>query len=145
MEPGSSSFYSRPTPDLDPRLFPRGSDQIYPEVRQWILTKLYRFWEKHYKYPTAWSKVWIAGSGVSHQWSGGRSLGDAPGDLDVLIGVDWDHFRALNPGVVGDNNEIASQMNEEFFTGLWPETANALLPLGGGTFEVTWFVWNGKF
>jgi hypothetical protein len=37
--------------------------------------------------------VWLAGSAVSYQWSAARE----PGDLDVLIGVDYIQFRKAHP------------------------------------------------
>lgn len=139
--PGGSSFYSRPTPDLDPALFPRTSDVMYPEVRRWILTTLYTYWDRVYQFPHEWSTVWVAGSGVTYQWSGGRAIGDQPGDLDVLIGVDWDGFRAMNPRMAeASDADIAEVMNDQFHAELWPQTARAVLPMGGTPFEVTWFV-----
>lgn len=141
---GSSSYFSKPTPDLDPRLFNRGTDQLIPEVRRFLLTKLYNFWDHRYRHCQEWSMAWIAGSGITSQWSGGRSAADSPGDLDVLIGVDFSRFFAANPTWIGTPNSVmASVFNEEFHAELWPQTANAVLPTGGPPFEVTFYVNDG--
>jgi hypothetical protein len=138
---GSSGYFSSPTRDLDPRLFAPGSDVLMPEVRRWVLAKLYTYWDRIYQHPQWWSTVWIAGSGITYQWSGGRGVGDQPGDLDVLIGVDWPVFFKSNPQWAGTSDaEMAGFMNEEFHRELWPLTANAVLPMGGAPFEVTFYV-----
>lgn len=138
---GSSGYFSKPTPDLDPRLFPRGSDHLYPEVRRLILHLLYTYWERHYHHPQWWSTVWIAGSGITRQWSGGRAVGDSPGDLDVLIGVDFPAFFKVNPSWRGTPDlAMGAQFNAEFKANLWPRTATLTLPTGGAPFEITFYV-----
>lgn len=138
---GSSGYFSDPTPDLDPRLFAPGTDSLIPSVRAWVLSTLYQYWERKYRFPQAWSTVWIAGSGITYQWSGGRAVGTEPGDLDVLIGVDWETFFENNPRWYSTSDaDMAEQMNEEFHQDLWPTTANATLPGGGNPFEVTFYV-----
>jgi hypothetical protein len=85
--------------------------------------------------------VWIAGSGITHQWSGGRAVGNEPGDLDVLIGVRFEDFFKANPQWQGTPNDaMAQQFNEEFKAGLWPQTASLPMPIGGAPFEVTFYV-----
>ena len=78
-----------------------------------------------------WSRVWIAGSGVSYQWSAARE----PGDLDVLIGVDYLQFRKANPEYLGLSDvEISKMLNEDFRNNLQPDTEN------WNGFEVTFYV-----
>lgn len=138
---GSSGYFSRPTVNLDPRLFPNDSEQLLPAVRAWILHTLYSYWNQHYDAPYRWSTAWIAGSGITRQWSGGRAIGTEPGDLDVLIGVDWPHFFALNPRWQGTSSaDMSEQFNTEFHAELWSHTANVVLPAGGAPFEVTFYV-----
>jgi hypothetical protein len=130
---GASGFFSRPTPGLDPRLFPATSDRVHPEVRRYILHTLYGFWGHLYLHPHQWSTVWMAGSGITYQWSGQREVG-TPGDLDVLIGVEWDEFFWSNPSFRGMSNvDMAEQMDEELSSQLWPRTANVFFHTGGGT------------
>lgn len=137
---GVSGYFSTPTLDLDPRLFPRRSDSLIPSVRAWILSTLYRYWLRKYAHPQWWSTVWIAGSGITYQWSGGRSVA-GPGDLDVLIGIDWPLFFRANASWIGTPDAaMATQMNEEFHNELWPSTSTAVLPSGGEPFEVTFYV-----
>lgn len=138
---GSSGYFSKPTADLDPRLFPSGSDRLYPEVRRLILHLLYTFWERKYHHPQWWSTAWIAGSGITHQWSGGRAVGNSPGDLDVLIGVDFPAFFKTNPQWQGTPDvAMGEYFNAEFREGLWPRTAALTLPAGGAPFEITFYV-----
>lgn len=137
---GASSYFSDPTDDLDPRLFAPGTDVLLPPVRAWILDRIYRFWSAHYAHPQWWSTVWIAGSGITHQWSAGREV-SGPGDLDVLVGVDWQTFFQSNPDRRGQSDDaMAAFMNEELHQQLWPSCANAVLPGGGAPFEVTFYV-----
>lgn len=134
----STSFFSTPTQDFDPRLLSQ-SGVLLPDVRAWILSTLYSFWEEkmHYRYPRSWSTVWIAGSGITHQWSAPRALGE-PGDLDILVGVEFQEFARLNPQFAGlSEQQMAAKFNQEFHSGLNPETSNHV------GFEVTWYVNEG--
>lgn len=138
MEPvspqvGESGYFSSPTDRLDPRLF--DGETIKPAVRTRLLNLLYTFWGDRYRRPRDWSTVWIAGSGISYQWAAARGNGD----LDILIGVDYDEFFAANPKYAGlDENDLAAIFNKEFHEGLWPATAQE--NIGGGIFEVTFYV-----
>jgi hypothetical protein len=74
-----------------------------------------------YTAPDKWAVAWLAGSGVSHQWSADRH----PGDLDCLVGVDYPIFRSCNMEYVGlSDTEISQMLNEGFNTDLMPTTAN---------------------
>jgi hypothetical protein len=124
-----TSYFSAPTDSLDPKLFEQR--RMRPQMRQGILTLLYDFYNTRYRHADLWSHAWIAGSGVSYQWSAARS----PGDLDVLIGIDYVQFRKANPEFSGlGDREISFMMNEQFREELQPQTEN------WNDFEVTFYV-----
>lgn len=116
----ATSYYSTPEKELDPKLF-TGREVLRPNIRSGVLSTLYGFWRSRYNDPEAWSTVFLAGSGVSYQWSAARS----PGDLDCLIEVDWVTFRRLNDDYedLGDE-ELGTLLNHEMQQQLWPTTAN---------------------
>ena len=125
----TTSYFSEPEKNLDPGLF--DDDKIKGWVRNSLLRMLYSFLQTKYRTPEAWSTTWIAGSGVSYQWSSQRS----PGDLDVLIGVDYQTFRRVHPEYQGlTDNEVSIMLNEDFKEGLMPNTKN------WEGFEVTFYV-----
>jgi hypothetical protein len=131
--PGESGYFSSPEDHLDPRLF--DGERVKPDVRTWILNRLYTFWGDKYHRPRDWSTAWIAGSGVSYQWAAGRGNGD----LDVLIGIDYTEFFDANPRFQGMTAaDLSAILNQEMHEGLWPSTAN--VDINGGTFEVTFYV-----
>lgn len=133
LSKGASGYFNAPENSLDPNLFDR--DVIKPDVREYILRKVHNFWHGRYKSPVAWSQIWLAGSGVSYQWSGDRGNGD----LDVLIGIDFGKFFAANPEFEGlSPNEMAAWINDEFRNELWPQTAHTIF--GQQTYEVTFYV-----
>jgi hypothetical protein len=133
LRPSSTSYWSAPEQALDPNLF--SGTHVLPEVRTSLLRQLYGYWDRRYRNPEGWSTVWIAGSGASYQWSAARD----PGDLDVLIGVDYGRFRRANPGYAGlSDEEISGNFNDEFRADLDPKTEH--FPIGSARFEVTWFV-----
>lgn len=72
----------------DQRLFE--GDHLRPEVREDILSRINSFMRPRYKEWPSWTKVYFAGSEAA-RW--------APfnGDFDVLLGADFDKFRAANP------------------------------------------------
>jgi len=130
INPGSTSFFSAPSEVLDPRLI--RNNKVIPAVREAVLSALYGHLSKTYSSPESWTNVWLAGSGVSHQWAAHRD----PGDLDCLIGVDYPTFRQANDRFKGlSNQEIASTLNEGFRLELHPLTNNFL-----GSFELTFYV-----
>lgn len=139
---GESGYFSAPTPMLDPHLFAAGTDKFLDSVRQWVLGTLYGYWEGKYRRPRDWSTVWVAGSGISHQWSASRGNGD----LDILIGVDFPLFFRSNREYLGfGENDMASIFNQEFHAELWPSTSATSLPSSQPdgppqTYEVTFYV-----
>lgn len=135
---GHSGYFSQPGVGYDPRLFPESGDRLKPGVRKTILEKLYGFWRGRYEDPEAWSTVWVAGSGVSHQFSAERG---GVGDLDVLIGVNFRRFLQLNPDFRGlPEAMIAERFNQEMHDELWPTTAEYRFAAGQDPFEITFYV-----
>jgi hypothetical protein len=134
---GASGYFSKPDIGLDPHLFD-SSNNLKPAVRTRILELLYDFWKGRYNAPHRWSTVWLAGSGASHQWGAEREA-SGPGDLDILIGVDFLKFRQANPKFVGFSDDMmAAQMNKEMHDQLWPTTAQ--YDFGGRQYEVTFYI-----
>lgn len=133
---GASSYFAKPTAESDPNLII--GDEVRGDVRRWVLGTLYAYWGRHYRSAQDWSTVWIAGSALTKQWSASRSVGQ-PGDLDILIGVDWPEFHRHNPDYAGIGQaEMATRFNDEFRADLSPTTAAH--PLGQQLYEVTWYV-----
>ena len=130
IEPAQTSYFSKPEVGLDPRLFRNA--KLVPNVRNAVLQALFSHLSARYQSPNDWTYAWLAGSGVSHQWAAKRD----PGDLDCLVGIDFDAFRRANTRFAGlSNKEIASMVNEGFKEDLWPTTENFL-----EAFELTFYV-----
>jgi len=114
-----TSYFSAPASTLDPTLFE--GRVLRSWVRQGIMSLLLDFLELKFRHPEIWSHPWLAGSGVSYQWSAARQ----PGDLDCLVGVDFVQFRKANPEFGGlTDGEIAEELNEEFRENLQLQTDN---------------------
>jgi hypothetical protein len=133
LETGSTSYFSKPEAVLDPSLF--SGSHLLPSVRDWIMETVCGFLAEKYFDPEGWSKIWVAGSGVSYQWSADRD----PADLDVMLGIDYVKFRSANPrsNALSDS-EISSMINEEMHSELYPEISRT--HIGNSTFEVTVYV-----
>jgi len=117
--PNSTSYFSAPSENLDPQLFDGRSIKSW--ARQGILALLYDHLNTKYRHADLWAHAWLAGSGVSYQWSASRN----PGDLDCLVGVDMIQFRKANPEYMGlSDTEIAQEINDGFHDELQPKTAN---------------------
>lgn len=129
----STSYFSTPSETLDPSLFT--GEEMITNVRTWIKSTYYAFMKDHYRLPTDWSHIWVAGSGVSYQWEAARE----PGDLDILIGINYVLFRTTNPSYAGlGDDEISRVVTTKLRNELWPETSHAMIE--GKPFEVTWYV-----
>jgi hypothetical protein len=111
LVPSSTSYFSDPEDDLDPTLF--DANRLDDRVRMWILHTVHSaFSESGFLHSETWTRVWLAGSGVSYQWSAGRS----PADLDILLGINYVEFRRANPAYAAfTDSEIASTLNEMFY------------------------------
>lgn len=135
---GGSGYFARRAEGLDPALFEHG-DHLRPEVRQHILDTLYRFWERKFHAPREWSTAWIAGSGITTAWNADREGGDAPGDLDVLIGVDYPAFFRWNPDYQGNSESaLAHHFNQQLHDELWSLTDHT--SINGSVYELTFYV-----
>lgn len=129
VQGSATSYFSSPESGLDPKLFT--GTTLNGWVRNGLLQLLFGFLGEEYRHSDIWAKVWIAGSGVSFQWSAARE----PGDLDVLIGVDYIQFRKAHPEYSGLTDlEISKMLNEDFREHLQPETKN------WNGYEVTFYV-----
>ena len=136
---GASGYFSAPADHLDPNLFGR-DERVHRQVRVLILSTLYSYWRSRWSEPQAWSTVYLAGSGASYQWSADRSDGSEPGDLDILIDVDWTQFYAHQSGEIKylPPLQVADVMDTELKAALWPKTAE--LHIGRGVYEATFYV-----
>ena len=129
LQGSSTSYFSEVGDSLDPSLF-SGLD-LKGWVRNGLLQLLFDFLKEPFRHPELWAHVWLAGSGISYQWAAARS----PGDLDVLIGVDYIGFRRAHPEFAGLSNiEISKLLNENFRERLQPLTED------WNGFEVTFYV-----
>jgi hypothetical protein len=125
----ATSYFSAPETELDPKLF--SEKTLKGWVRNGILHLLFGFLNTKYRNSNLWTHVWIAGSGVSYQWSAARQ----PGDLDVLIGVNYIQFRRAHPEFNGLGDvEISRMLNEDFRIHLQPDTQD------WNGYEVTFYV-----
>lgn len=136
LTPRASSYFSAPETHLDPRLF--GEDNhLHDEVRTDLLGKFMGHMGSHFQAPDEWSRLWLAGSGASYQWAAARE----PGDLDMLVGVDYPMFRRHNDDLARlSNDEINRHINRKFrdhLTGNWSPSTDT-----DSTYEVTWFANN---
>lgn len=130
----STSYFSTPSSTLDPKLFEGRS--LRPQIRQGIMALLSDFFGREYRHSELWARPWLAGSGVSYQWSASRQ----PADLDCLVGVDFVQFRKANPEFMGlSDTEIANQINDDFRSLLQPQTSD------WNGFELTFYVNPGGF
>lgn len=128
LSPRSTSYFSEPEKNLDPSLF--NGRSMHPEIRQELHDHLFGHLRGHYQEPEQWTHAWVAGSAVSYQWAADRS----PGDLDVLVGIDYPMFRGSNPKYVRlSDNEISAHITEGFRQHLTPKTTDF------HGFETTWF------
>lgn len=117
--PASTSYFSTASEGLDPRLF--DGYHLKPSIRQGLLGMLMAHLVHHFNQPEQWAIAWVAGSGVSYQWEAVRE----PGDLDVLVGIDYVAFRSSNSDYAGMSDaEISQEINETFYADLTPFTRN---------------------
>lgn len=114
-----TSYFSVPSNTLDPKLFQGRTLQDW--ARKGVLSLLQDYLQQKFRHADLWTHAWLAGSGVSYQWSADRQ----PGDLDCLVGVDFVQFRRANPEYAGlTDTEISEQINEGFREELQPQTEN---------------------
>ena len=117
LVPSVTSYFSAPSDRLDPVLFE--GTRMRPEVRGWALRTVHSILQMDSDtlpagllHPETWTRVWIAGSGVSYQWEASRD----PGDVDILLGIDYVEMRRANPAYVSfTDTEVASMLNQHFY------------------------------
>jgi hypothetical protein len=81
-----------------------------------------------------WLHLWITGSSISYQWNADRG----PGDLDVMVGIEFTKFQADNPAFgAWSAQDLSSWLNQKMFTELWPQMAGT--KFGSKSFEVTYY------
>lgn len=131
-----------PTHGLDHRLFDENG-HLKPDVRRYILETLGDWWKPTYGVGwDEWAKVYFAGSEAS-EWTSPTLEGN--GDFDVLIGVDYDAFRANGckcHDVDKTNEEITEELNASLRK-LDEKTADAMIMVDGeltGPWDNTWYV-----
>jgi hypothetical protein len=131
----ASSYFSEPEDHLDPHLFE--GTRLRQDIAPSLLDRLYGgLRDLGLRSPEDWVYAWLAGSGVSYQWSVDRGNGD----LDVLFGVDYPRFLSVNPQFPRLGRvEVAAYVDEMLKTSLWPKTAH--YSIHGQVYEVTFF-WN---
>lgn len=141
LNTGASSYFSRPSNILDPHLF--DEDHLKSHVRYTIESLLLDYMESRYNNPRSWIMVWLAGSGISYQWSADRGNGD----LDVLFGINYSQFVDDNPEFQWmDRSEIAQAIDKDLKENLWPMTSRTGIYLSGEPmgplqeYEVTFFL-----
>jgi hypothetical protein len=129
---GHSGYLSRPDVALDPALFEDDrlkinvSKDIITDFKQWLFTASIK--------GDDWSHLWITGSSITYQYGGDRGTGD----LDVMVGVNFQKFLASNPEFDGWSvQDLSSWMNQKMLNELWPKTAHT--KFNGKEFEVTFY------
>jgi hypothetical protein len=133
--PGASGYFSRPQLILDPQLFE--GTVLHPHVRQKLLGLFYDHASHMFKHPDKWSMLWVVGSGISFQWSGDRGNGD----LDVLLGIDYNHFIKDNPEYgYYDRATIAGAITGNLRKHLWKETSSITFGPNEHPYEVTYYL-----
>ena len=140
LDPVPHSRLFGPTYGLDKRLF--AGDRLKPDVRQYVLTTLGDFWSPMYGTDwNAWSIVYFSGSEAS-EWTGPDLVGN--NDFDVLIGVNYDAFREMNPDHAAESDQdITDMFNDQFRAGLDKQTDQVMITIEGrpeGPFSNTWYV-----
>lgn len=125
-----TSYFSKTEQELDPRLFRQG--KLIPAIRSGILSLLFNHLNQGYSQPDSWLRAYLAGSGVSFNWSAARE----PADLDCLVSIDYVQFRQSNQEYKGwSDSEIAAEFNQGFKNELLPKSNNFM-----DTFELTYYV-----
>ena len=130
---GHSGYLSHPDVGLDPALF--DGERLKSEVRTTIVNSLDDWLvEISLAGASRWLHLWITGSSISYQWNADRG----PGDLDVMVGIEFQKFLADNSSFDGwSAQDLSEWLNQRLFTELWPKMAAT--KFGGKPFEVTYY------
>jgi hypothetical protein len=134
VEGGASGYFSQPEDTLDPHLF--NGRRLNSNVNNTIKGRLIAFLRRDMKLndPEKWIHVYLAGSGITYQWSANRGNGD----LDVLLGLDRTSFNSANPeyASIGED-DLANLLDTALRQKLWPTMASTTF--NGKSYEVTFF------
>lgn len=134
LKGGASGYFSQPEETLDPHLF--SDKRLLPNVRNTITGRLIAFLQRDLKLnkPESWIRVYLAGSGITYQWSADRGNGD----LDVLLGIDRTNFNSANPSHARlGEDDLAHLLDTALRERLWPTMSST--NLNGKNYEVTFF------
>lgn len=132
---GASGYFSNPQLILDPELFE--GTKLKTHVREHIINTFFDHMDTMSVNPREWTMLWLVGSGISYQWAADRGNGD----LDVLLGLDYDKFIIDNPKFqYSSRYEIAESMNDMLKRHLWKRTAHTVFEPNGKVFEVTYYL-----
>lgn len=135
---GGSGYFAPRGKGLDPALFDEHQD-LRLDVRRHLLGALHGFLSKSMVRPQMWATLWVAGSGATTAWSADRESGGAPGDLDTLIGINYDNLRSMNPRYSGSSDAaIGHELNQRLHDGLWPSTSHDVI--NGSVYETTFYI-----
>jgi hypothetical protein len=138
---GGSGYFAARSATLDPSLFD-ARQHLLPDVRATVQHLFYSFMSRQVAHPQAWTTLWICGSGATTAWDADRESNGDPGDLDVLVGIDYELLRSLNPAFNGSPDDaIAHEINQRLHDGLWPSTAR--YQINSSRYEVTYYVNDG--
>ena len=134
LEAGASGYFSPPSDTLDPHLF--DGETIKNEVSAWLWGTLHGALDRYHLNRAAYfTHAWLAGSGITYQWSADRGNGD----LDVLFGVDYAKLLRYNPQYKGlSEAQFAAELDDWLRTNVWPSTS--AVDFNGQTYEVTFFL-----
>jgi hypothetical protein len=136
---GGSGYFAKRGTTLDPSLFEE-SDHLRPDVRRFIADHFYSWCRMARLHDMEeCTQLWIAGSGITTAWNADRESGGEPGDLDVMVGLDYLRFTTSNPYWRGSPDAaIAHELNNLMHQHLWPHTAKSVIH--GNTYELTYYV-----
>lgn len=113
---------------LDPALW--DGDRLRQSVRKPLLDRLNKVMREFDSGWTSWSRVYFAGSQASYWWGNG--------DIDILVGVDYDKARERVEEFAGlSDEEISEELNQAFRRGFNDEDYEA--PWDGETYHLTAF------
>jgi hypothetical protein len=134
LDGGASGYFSAPSDTLDPHLFE--GETLRTGVQVWLWSTLVNaLGQYHLTGMGRWLHAWLAGSGITYQWSADRGNGD----LDVLFGVDYPQLLRYNPEFKGlSEAQFAAEMDEWLRTNIWPSTAAH--DFNGQTYSVTFYL-----
>lgn len=134
-QPSPTSYFSTPEEFLDPRLF--AGQRMHDDVANDLKARFDAHMSRHYHNHQKWAKLWLAGSGASYQWSASRD----PGDLDMLVGVDYPQFRYHNQRFARlTDEEVSKVLNDRMRADLTIDTQRWTPPSDPkNEFEVTWY------